>query len=138
MTVQSLESPTRDSFGTPPWESREKVPFGCGSRGVTQRTPGEGEEEATTSLIRIIQEVHGGKVMPPDGGIIRSENVQMKPLFPKGELNTTLDVQVLSRVVGSNSLPSGHTDLNRHHPGLKEDFLKRVPVVELFSAPFRP
>ncbi len=37
MSVQSLESPTRDSFGTPPWESREKVPFGCGSCGELQR-----------------------------------------------------------------------------------------------------
>jgi hypothetical protein len=37
MSSQSLGSPTRDSFGTPPWESREKVPFGCGSRGVMQR-----------------------------------------------------------------------------------------------------
>jgi hypothetical protein len=25
--------------------------------------------------------------MPPDGGIVRPENVQMKPFFPKGELN---------------------------------------------------
>jgi hypothetical protein len=37
MSVQSLGSSTQDSFGTPPWESREKVPFGFGSRGVTQR-----------------------------------------------------------------------------------------------------
>jgi len=29
MTVQSPEIPTRDSFGTPTWESREKKPFGC-------------------------------------------------------------------------------------------------------------
>jgi hypothetical protein len=54
MSVQSPESSTRDSFGTPPWESREKVPFGCGSHGVTQRilyggrwwlplSPGRGE-----------------------------------------------------------------------------------------------
>jgi len=27
--AQSPESLTRDNFGTPPWESREKVPFGC-------------------------------------------------------------------------------------------------------------
>jgi hypothetical protein len=33
MDAQSPESPTRDSFGTPPWESREKVPFGCSLRG---------------------------------------------------------------------------------------------------------
>jgi hypothetical protein len=37
MSVQSPGSPTWDNFGTSPWESREKVPFGCGSRGVMQR-----------------------------------------------------------------------------------------------------
>jgi hypothetical protein len=34
---QNPGSPTRDSFRTPPWESPGKVPFGCGSRGATQR-----------------------------------------------------------------------------------------------------
>jgi hypothetical protein len=29
MDAQSLRSPNRDNFGTPPWESREKEPFGC-------------------------------------------------------------------------------------------------------------
>ncbi len=54
MSSQIPGSRTRDSFGTPHWESREKVPFGCGSRGVTQRilyggrwwlppSPGRGE-----------------------------------------------------------------------------------------------
>jgi hypothetical protein len=54
VNVQSLGSLTRDSFGTPTWESREKEPFRCGSRGVTQRilyggrwwlppSPGRGE-----------------------------------------------------------------------------------------------
>jgi hypothetical protein len=37
MDAQSPMSPTRYSFGTPPWESREKVPFGCSLRGVTPR-----------------------------------------------------------------------------------------------------
>jgi hypothetical protein len=37
MGVQSPGSSTQDNFGTPPWESQEKVPFGCGSRGVMQR-----------------------------------------------------------------------------------------------------
>jgi hypothetical protein len=27
--AQSPGSPTRDNFGTPPWESWEKVPFRC-------------------------------------------------------------------------------------------------------------
>jgi hypothetical protein len=54
MSVQSLGTPTRDSFGTPTWESREKEPFGCNLRGETQRilyggrwwlppSPGRGE-----------------------------------------------------------------------------------------------
>jgi hypothetical protein len=54
MNSQSPESPNRDSFGTPPWESRDKKPFGCGCRGVTQKilyggrwwlppSPGRGE-----------------------------------------------------------------------------------------------
>jgi hypothetical protein len=37
MNSQSLESLNRDNFKTPPWESREKVPFGCRCRRVTQR-----------------------------------------------------------------------------------------------------
>jgi hypothetical protein len=37
MNSQSLGSPNRDNFGTPPWESQDKKPFGCGCRGVTQR-----------------------------------------------------------------------------------------------------
>jgi len=36
MNVQSLETPTRDSFGTPTWESREKEPFGCSLGGELQ------------------------------------------------------------------------------------------------------
>jgi hypothetical protein len=36
MAVQSPKSPNRDSFGTPPWESRDKKSFGCSLRGVMQ------------------------------------------------------------------------------------------------------
>jgi len=54
MSIQSLESPNRDSFRTPPWESWEKEPFGCKSHGELQRilyggrwwlpsSPGRGE-----------------------------------------------------------------------------------------------
>ncbi len=35
--AQSLGSRNRDNFGTPPWESREKVPFRCGLGGELQR-----------------------------------------------------------------------------------------------------
>ncbi len=37
MDAQSPGSPNRDSFGTPLWESREKMPFGCKCGKVTQR-----------------------------------------------------------------------------------------------------
>jgi hypothetical protein len=37
MNAQSLRSQNRDSFKTPLWESREKVPFGCKCGGETQR-----------------------------------------------------------------------------------------------------
>jgi hypothetical protein len=37
MSSQSPETPTRDSLETPPWESWEKVPFGCSSRGKLQK-----------------------------------------------------------------------------------------------------
>jgi len=36
MIVQSLGSPNRDSFGTPPWVSWDKKPFGCGCREEAQ------------------------------------------------------------------------------------------------------
>ncbi len=58
MSVQSPESPTRDSFRTPTWESWEKEPFVYGSRRVTQRilyggrwwlplSPGRGESSVS-------------------------------------------------------------------------------------------
>jgi hypothetical protein len=54
MDAQSPRSPTRDSFETPPWESQEKVPFGCslgkelqrilyGGRWWLPPSPGRGE-----------------------------------------------------------------------------------------------
>jgi hypothetical protein len=33
MDAQGPGSPNQNNFGTPPWESREKVPFGCSLRG---------------------------------------------------------------------------------------------------------
>jgi len=37
MNAQSPESPNWDSFGTPLWESWEKVPFRCKCNGEMQR-----------------------------------------------------------------------------------------------------
>jgi hypothetical protein len=54
ISLQSGGSPNRDNFGTLPWESRDKKPFGCRCRGEMQRilyggrwwlppSPGRGE-----------------------------------------------------------------------------------------------
>jgi len=37
MNAQSPGSPNRDNSGTPLWESREKMPFGCKCNGEAQR-----------------------------------------------------------------------------------------------------
>jgi len=58
VSVQSPGSLTRDSFGTPTWESRENMPFGCSSRGELHRilyggrwwlppSPGRGESRVS-------------------------------------------------------------------------------------------
>jgi hypothetical protein len=36
MGVQSHESPKFGNFGTPTWESRDKMSFGCGPHGEAQ------------------------------------------------------------------------------------------------------
>jgi hypothetical protein len=58
MSSQSPETPTWDSFGTPLWESREKVPFRCSLGGELQKilyggrwwlppSPGRGESSVS-------------------------------------------------------------------------------------------
>jgi hypothetical protein len=81
MDAQSPGSPTRDIFGIPPWESREKVQFGCSLREELQGEPLAGREATAPSIIREMQIVQRGKEMPPDGGIILSQNAHVKPLF---------------------------------------------------------
>jgi hypothetical protein len=72
MDAQSPESPTRDSFGTPLWESREKVSFGCSLRRVTQRilyggrwwllpSPGHGESSESKVARGLSQHQKGVK-----------------------------------------------------------------------------
>jgi hypothetical protein len=76
--------------------------------------------------------------MPHDGGIILPEDVQVKPLIPKSFLDPSLSVRVLIGAMSSNSFLGGHADLDDGHPGLVEDFLERVLVVEMPSAPLGP
>jgi hypothetical protein len=72
MDAQSPRSPTRDSFGTPPWESREKMPFGCSLHRVTQRilyggrwwlppSPGRGESSESKVACGLSQHQKGAE-----------------------------------------------------------------------------
>jgi len=72
MDAQSPGSPTRDNFKTPPWESREKVPFGCGSHGELQRilyggmwwlppNPGRGESSESEVACGLSQHQKGAE-----------------------------------------------------------------------------
>jgi hypothetical protein len=72
MSVQSPGSPNRDSFGTPLWESQEKEPFGCKSRGELQRilyggrwwllmSPGRGESSESKLARGLSQHQKGAK-----------------------------------------------------------------------------
>jgi hypothetical protein len=60
MNSQNPESPNRDNFGTPPWESRDKKSFRCGCCGITQRIlyggrwwfpPSSGRDESYESRV---------------------------------------------------------------------------------------
>jgi len=72
MDAQSLGSPTRDNFGIPPWESWEKVPFGCSPRGELQRilyggrwwlppNPGHGESSESKVARGLFQHQMGAE-----------------------------------------------------------------------------
>jgi len=72
MDAQSPGSPTRDNFKAPPWESREKVSFGCSLHGVMQRilygrrwwlppNPGRGESSESKVTRGLSQHQKGAK-----------------------------------------------------------------------------
>jgi hypothetical protein len=57
------------------------VPFRYSLRGELQGEPLAGREASTPSIIREVQIVQRGKEMPPDGGIILSQNIHVEPFF---------------------------------------------------------
>jgi hypothetical protein len=70
MSAQSPESPNRDSFRTPLWESREKESFGCKCNGELQRilyggrwwlppSPGRGESNESKVVRGLSQHQKG-------------------------------------------------------------------------------
>jgi len=57
MNAQSPGSPNRDSFGTPFWESREKVPFGCKCGGVAHKEYYKGEGGGFPRIWAVVSQV---------------------------------------------------------------------------------
>ncbi len=138
MSSQSFETPTRDSFRTPTWESREKEPFGCSLRGVTQGEPFTGREATAPSVIRGIEKVQGGEQAPRNGSLGLPKDVAVKPFSLKGLFNAILIVLIPIPARRPNGLPGGHANLNRSLPRLEQDPLEGVLVVEMFAASFGP
>ncbi len=90
------------------------------------------------SIIKEIQEVHGREETPHNGGVVLLEDVQMEPFSLEGFSNSILSVKVPSGPTGANRLPGGHADLDRGHPGLLQDFVRRILVVEMLPTSLRP
>jgi hypothetical protein len=83
MDAQSPKSPTRDSFETPPWESREKVPFGelqiilYGGRWWLPLSPSRGE--SSESKLHV--------VCPNTKGVSECELTQLWLVLDVGSCN---------------------------------------------------
>ncbi len=138
MTSQSPRSPNWDCFGTPPWEYRDKKPFGCGCREEAQGEPLAGREATAPSIIREIEKVQGGEQAPRNGGLALPKDVAVKPFSPKGLFNANLMLLLPILTRGSNGPPGGHADLGRGFPRLKKNSLEGVSVVEVLAASLGP
>jgi len=93
--------------------------------------PFRGREATAPSVIRKIREVQRREEAPPNGGAITPKDVHMEPFRSKGELNPSLLSRVIDRLRGPNGLPGGH-------PGLREDFVDGVAIVEVLTASLGP
>jgi hypothetical protein len=62
----------------------------------------------------------------------------VEPLSPKGLLNANLKLMLPTLARRSDGPPSGHANLGRGLPRLKENTLERVLAVEVSSTSLRP
>jgi hypothetical protein len=138
MGAQSLESPNPNNFGTPPWESREKEPFGCNLRAELQGEPFVGKEATAPSVIREIKKVQGGEQAPRNGRLALLEDVAVKPFSLKGLLDAILVILIPKLMRGPDGPPGGHVDFGRSFPQLKEHSFEGVLAVEMFATSLGP
>jgi hypothetical protein len=74
MTSQNGGSPNRDSFGTPPSESRDKKPFGCRCRGEARRILYGGRWWFPSSLGRVSLVNLESPMARPSTKVLQNEN----------------------------------------------------------------
>ncbi len=87
MNAQSPKSPNRNSFGTPLWESWEKVPFGCKCDKKAQRI------------------LYGGRWwLPPSPGSGESSESVLPVAFPNTE--SVSECELTNLLVGFDAGPS--------------------------------
>jgi hypothetical protein len=134
MGLQSLGSPWWQDFGTP---EREK-PFGCGPREEVQGEPFARREATAPSVIREIKKVQRGEEAPRNGSLALPKDVAVKPFSLKGLLNAILIILIPKLTGGPDGPPSGHVDLGRSFPQLKESLLEGVLAVKVFATSLGP
>ncbi len=100
--------------------------------------PFRGREATAPSVIRKIREVQRREEAPPEGGAITPKDVHMKPFKSKGELNPSLHSRVIDQPRGPDGFPGGHGDFDGGHPGLREDFVNGVAVIEVLTTSLGP
>jgi hypothetical protein len=114
------------------------VPFGCGSRGVTQGEPFVGREATAPSVIREIKKIKGGEQAPRNGSLALPKDVAVKPFNLKGLLNAILIILIPNLTRGPDGPPGGHADLSHSFPRLKKNSLEGVLAVEVFATSLGP
>jgi hypothetical protein len=106
IVVQSPRSPNRDNFGTPLWESPEKVPFGCSLRGRTQvilyggrwwLPPSRGRGESSESELHV--------ACPNTKGVLECELTNLWLVLDAGSCNKII-IPLPSIIPGLLARPS--------------------------------
>jgi hypothetical protein len=95
------------------------VPFGCGSREVTQGEPFTSREETAPLVIREIEKIQGGEQAPQNGSLTLPKDVVVKPFSLKGLLNAILIVLIPILARRPDGPPGGHANLSRSFPRLE-------------------
>jgi hypothetical protein len=77
-----------------------------------------GREAIALSIIKKIQEIHGGQETPRNGDIVLPKDAHVAPFSLEGLLNSILSGWVPSGPARANGLLGGHANLDSGHPSM--------------------